>query len=63
MSEVEIYLTVDGKEIKVEVVEGGKRIDISHLILLRGIDMGLDAVENVILMDCKLKMLTQGGAK
>jgi len=61
MSEVRIYLTVDGEETKVEVVDGEKRIDISRLILLRGMDMRLDVAERVILMDCTVEMFTQGG--
>ena len=63
MPEVEIHLTANGKEIKVEVVEGEKRIDISHLILLRGMNMRLDVAERVILMDCTMTMFTQGGSK
>ena len=61
MSEVKIYLTVDGEETKVEVVDGEKRIDISRLILLRGMDMKLDVAGHVILMDCTVEMFTQGG--
>ena len=61
--EAKIYLTVDGDEAKVEVVDGEKRIDISNLILLRGLNMRLDSEEWVIFMDCTVKMYTKGGTE
>lgn len=63
MSEAEIHLIVNKEEIKVEVVEGEKRIDIAHLILLRGMNMKLEPAERVLLMDCTMKMYTKGGTK
>lgn len=63
MPEAKIHLIVNEEEIKVEVVERGKRIDISPLILLRGMNMKLEPVECVLLMDCTMKMYTKGGNK
>jgi len=61
--EAKIYLTVDGDEAKAEIVVGEKKIDISHLILLRGLDMEIDAEEKILLMNCIVKMCTKGDTK
>lgn len=58
--EAKIYLTVDGDEAKVEIVVGEKKIDISHLIILGGMNIRLDSAERVILMNCAVKMYTKG---
>ena len=54
--EAKIYLTVDGDEAKVEIVDGEKKIDISHLIILGGMNLRMDS----IFMDCAVKMYTKG---
>ena len=61
--EAKIYLTVDEKEIKVEAVERDKCIDITHLFLVRGLDMEIDVEGKILLMNCIVKMYTKGGTE